>query len=105
MYFRIVSVILMVFLFNFPIASVTKSLTATAILKLNSERLLDINKPVQTYIPWFQFQNQENYNQVTVKDLLIHSADGIGFFETDVLGVTVMAAMIHSASSLNMSHK
>lgn len=66
-------------------ASITKALTATAILKLHSEGLLDIDQPVKSYIPWFSFNNQEMSDQVTLKHLLIHAAGGVTSSQTDGL--------------------
>ncbi|WP_182914261.1 serine hydrolase [Paenibacillus sp. 1011MAR3C5] len=66
-------------------ASITKALTATAILQLHEQGKLDIDKPVHTYIPWFQFQHSDRSLKVTLNHLLTHSAGGIGSFQTDGL--------------------
>lgn len=67
------------------VASITKALTATAILQLHDEGKLDIDKPVHNYIPWFQFRNSDRSSRVTLKHLLTHSAGGVGSFQTDGL--------------------
>lgn len=66
-------------------ASITKALTATAVWQLHEQGKLDIDKPVQTYIPWFEFENSDLSSKVTLKHLLTHSAGGIGSWETDGL--------------------
>lgn len=67
----------------YSIASVTKSFTAAAIYQLQDKGLLNVDSPVNTYIPWFRFkQSTEN---ITLRHLLTHSAGGIGSFQTDGL--------------------
>ncbi len=50
----------------FQLASVSKVITATAVLMLHERQLIDINLPFETYFPGF------NYNGITVKQLLCH---------------------------------
>ncbi|MBK6521764.1 MAG: beta-lactamase family protein [Sphingobacteriaceae bacterium] len=50
----------------FQLASVSKVITATAILMLHERKLIDIEQPFETYFPGF------NYNGITVKQLLCH---------------------------------
>jgi CubicO group peptidase (beta-lactamase class C family) len=66
----------------YAIASVTKVLTATAILQLHENGKLNINEPVQKYLPWFSFKDKEKSKKVTIAHLLTHSA-GINRFEAD----------------------
>jgi CubicO group peptidase (beta-lactamase class C family) len=49
---------------QFPIASVTKTFTATAILQLQQKGNLNIKEPVQKYLPDFPYSN------ITIKQLL-----------------------------------
>jgi CubicO group peptidase (beta-lactamase class C family) len=49
---------------QFPIASVTKTFTSTAILQLQQKGKLNINQPVQKYLPDFPYPN------ITIKHLL-----------------------------------
>ncbi len=51
---------------QFHIASVSKTFTAMAVLKLMEQGKVDINADVKTYLPTFP------YNNVTVKNLLSH---------------------------------
>jgi CubicO group peptidase (beta-lactamase class C family) len=50
----------------FQLASVSKVITATAVLLLHEREMIDINKPLQFYFPDFPYEN------VAVKDLLNH---------------------------------
>ena len=58
----------------YSIASITKVLTAAAILKLADEQLVELDAPVTTYLPWFQYKDGEQSAKVTVRHLLTHSA-------------------------------
>ncbi len=65
----------------FHLASVSKTFTAMAILKLQEERRLDINAPVSTYLPRFPLPD------VTVKSLLNHRSGIPNYVHyMDVLG-------------------
>lgn len=57
--------------FNF--GSVTKVLTAAAILRLVDEGKLDLDQPVTKYLPEFTMRD-ERYKQITVRMLLNHSS-------------------------------
>lgn len=64
------------------IASATKTFTALAIMQLQEKGLLDINQPLNKYMPQFNpLIRGENLNDVTIKSVITHSS-GI---QTDVL--------------------
>lgn len=52
----------------FVIASLSKTLTATAILQLSQSGKLKISDPVKKYLPWFP------YEKITIKHLLSHTS-------------------------------
>jgi CubicO group peptidase (beta-lactamase class C family) len=56
----------------FPIASNTKLFTATAAAMLAEEGKLSLDKPVRTYLPALQFNNEELNSRVTLRDMLSH---------------------------------
>lgn len=57
------------------IGSVTKPITALCAMQLHEQGLLDINQPVQKYLPQFNPKNPFGDNsEVTVKHLITHSA-------------------------------
>lgn len=57
------------------IGSITKTLIATGILKLATERQLDLNAPVKKYLPQLIIKNQwDKSNPVTIRHLLDHTA-------------------------------
>ncbi|MCX7954513.1 MAG: beta-lactamase family protein [Bacteroidales bacterium] len=52
----------------FQIGSITKHFTAVAILKLAEEKKLNLDDPVQKYLPYFPFSN------ITIRMLLTHTS-------------------------------
>lgn len=59
----------------FRIASMTKSFTAMAILKLRDKGKLRLDDPVEQYIPEMKDQRLKPYDAIiTIRDLLVHSA-------------------------------
>lgn len=59
---------------EFAIGSLTKSLTATAILQLRDKGLLKLTDPVQKYLPWFKVANHADSSKITIYDLLTQSS-------------------------------
>lgn len=63
----------------FQIGSTTKSFTALAIMQLVEMGDVELDAPVQTYIPWFRTADESASAQITVKHLLIQTS---GFSNT-----------------------
>ena len=64
------------------IASATKTFTALAIMQLQEKGLLDINQPLNKYMPQFNpLTRGEDLDDLTIKSVITHSS-GI---QTDVL--------------------
>ncbi|NMB55858.1 MAG: beta-lactamase family protein [Leptolinea sp.] len=59
---------------QFYIGSVTKSFTALAVMKLVEQGKLDLDLPVQAYIPWFKVEDARASEQITVRHLLNHTS-------------------------------
>lgn len=64
----------------FMLASVSKSFTALAIMQLVETRQLDLDAPVQQYLPWFQIADEKASAAMTIRQLLYQTS---GFSETD----------------------
>jgi len=56
------------------IGSQSKSFTALAIAQLAEQGQIDLNAPVQTYIPWFQVADEDASSKITVNHLLHHTS-------------------------------
>lgn len=54
----------------FYIGSVSKSFTALVVMQLVDQGLLDLDAPVQTYIPWFTKADGQSSASITVRHLL-----------------------------------
>jgi CubicO group peptidase (beta-lactamase class C family) len=57
---------------RFPIASCTKPLTASAVCGLAEAGLLDLDRPVRTWIPDFRLHDPEATEEMTPRDVLCH---------------------------------
>jgi D-alanyl-D-alanine carboxypeptidase len=56
----------------FQIGSISKSFTSIILLQLQEQGLLDINDPVDEYLPWFEIQSE--YAPITLRHLMSHTA-------------------------------
>ena len=62
----------------FQIGSATKTVTATAMMRLVEEGKLDLDAPLQQYLPEFRVQDETISKTVKVKHLITHSAGWSG---------------------------
>lgn len=67
----------------FQLGSITKTFTATLVMQLVDEGLVDLDEPVRAYVPEFSLADQAAAATVTVRQVLCHT----GGFEGDVFGV------------------
>jgi len=58
----------------FIIGSTSKSITALAVMQLVEAGKIDLEAPVQTYLPWFSLADPEQAQQLTVRHLLTHTS-------------------------------
>jgi CubicO group peptidase (beta-lactamase class C family) len=58
----------------FVIGSVSKSFTATAIMQLVSVGKVELDAPVQRYLPWFRVADEQASGEITVRHLLNHTS-------------------------------
>lgn len=59
---------------SFEIGSLTKSMTALAVLRLHEAGTVEIDAPVRTYLPWFRVADEEASRTITLRQLLSHSS-------------------------------
>jgi CubicO group peptidase (beta-lactamase class C family) len=62
---------------QFHIGSVTKGFTALAVMQLVEQGKLELDAPVQKYLPWFKVADPEASRQITIRHLLNHTS-GLG---------------------------
>ncbi|MEU5099594.1 serine hydrolase domain-containing protein [Streptomyces sp. NPDC020996] len=58
----------------FPVASVSKTFTATALMRLVAEGRVDLDAPVRSYVPELKLADERAAAQITVLNLLNHTA-------------------------------
>jgi CubicO group peptidase (beta-lactamase class C family) len=58
----------------FPIASISKTFTATLMMRLIEQGKVDLRAPVRTYLPDFHVQDETVSRDVTIWNLLTHTA-------------------------------
>jgi CubicO group peptidase (beta-lactamase class C family) len=67
----------------FQIGSITKTWTATLVMQLADEGLLDIDAPVVMYLPGFRLADEQAAHALTTRQLLCHTAGFEGDIFTD----------------------
>lgn len=67
----------------FQAGSVTKTYTATAIMRLVERGMIDLDAPVRTYLPNLTLADEQTAARVTTKNLLTHTGDWWGDSVTD----------------------
>ena len=58
----------------FRLASVSKPLTALAVMQLVEAGKLDLDAPVQHYLPWFRLADQAASTRISLRHLLYHTS-------------------------------
>jgi len=89
----------------FDLASVSKSFTALGVLLLQDEALIDIDTPVQYYLPDFQ-PNDERASQITVRQLLNHTSGLPGAFSAPLIfqeGEDEMKVLVAALSRVRLN--
>jgi CubicO group peptidase (beta-lactamase class C family) len=75
----------------FPIASISKTVTATAIMRLVEQGKLDLAAPVQKYLPEFRVQDDAMSRQVAIWHLLTHTPGWEGQLTAQDRGTQTLA--------------
>jgi CubicO group peptidase (beta-lactamase class C family) len=58
----------------FQVGSITKTFTATALMRLIEDGVVELDAPVQTYLPEFRLTDERAQRSVTIRHLLTHTA-------------------------------
>ena len=78
----------------FTIASITKTMTATAVMKLVEEGRVDLRAPVRTYLPDFRVLDEETSRTVSLWHLLTHTPGWEGQLSTEDVGTESLARFV-----------
>ncbi len=85
----------------FQFGSTGKTFTATAIMRLVEEGVVDLGAPVRTYVPELHLKDADAAERVTVLQLLNHTAGWQGdFFEDTGDGDDALARYVERMSSI-----
>lgn len=68
----------------FQIGSITKTYTATAVMRLVEQGTLSLDEPVRTYVPDFRVADEDTSARVTLRHLLTHTSGWSGDLFTDM---------------------
>src|SRR5262245_20356060 len=85
----------------FPIASITKTVAATAIMRLVQDGKVAVDAPVRRYLPDFTVKDEAAAASVTVAHLLSHTSGWEGQLAPEDRGVETMAAFARRLADLN----
>jgi CubicO group peptidase (beta-lactamase class C family) len=83
---------------QFPIASLSKSFTAIAVLQLVEAGQIDLDAPVKQYLPNFTLADTKTADQITIRHLLNHTSglSDFGFSEAFLPQPTTNAERVDS---------
>jgi CubicO group peptidase (beta-lactamase class C family) len=85
----------------FRIASTTKTYTGTAVMRLVEQGALDLDATVRSYLPDFRVADEEAAAEVTLRQLLNHSAGWLGdYFEATGEGDDALARYVERMARL-----
>jgi CubicO group peptidase (beta-lactamase class C family) len=84
----------------FPIASISKTVTATAIMRLVEQGKLELTAPVRRYIPEFAVADPDATRDIVIWHLLTHTPGFEGQLTPDDYGVYSLARFAESQKEL-----
>ncbi len=84
----------------FPIASISKTFAAAAMLRLVEQGKVDLDAPVRRYLPQFRVRDEEVSRTVTVRQLLTHAGGWEGQVTGPDRGSETLANFVSSISDL-----
>lgn len=79
----------------FQIGSTSKTFTATALMQLVEDGIVDLDAPVRTYLTAFALQSADDGERVTVRNLVTHHAGYVGdYFKDTGRGDDALATIV-----------
>ena len=85
----------------FQVGSISKTFTASLMMKLVEQGLVDLDAPVKKYIPGFELHDKTVGRRVTVRQLLTHMGGWVGDYFNDFgNGDDALAKMVRDIASL-----
>ena len=92
----------------FILGSVSKPLTALAVMQLVEAGKIDLDAPIQTYLPWFTLADPEEAKQITTRHLLtqtsgISTIDGDKDLASDDMSDTALEDNIRGLGDISLN--
>jgi CubicO group peptidase (beta-lactamase class C family) len=93
----------------FMIGSLSKSMTAVAIMQLVEAGMVELDAPVQRYLPWFRVADADASAQITVRHLLYQTSGlprtaDIAFINDDDTSAGALEARVRALRTLELAH-
>jgi CubicO group peptidase (beta-lactamase class C family) len=91
------------------IGSLTKSFTAVAIMQLVEQGRIELDAPVQRYLPWFRVADPEASARITIRHLLTHTSglsgrEGLINFTRDDTSPDAIERLIRGLATAELVH-
>jgi CubicO group peptidase (beta-lactamase class C family) len=83
----------------FPLASISKTVTATTMMRLVEQGKVDLRAPVRTYLPDFRVQDDAASRDVTIVQLLTHTSGWEGQLSAVERGDETLARFVAELST------
>jgi len=84
----------------FPVASISKTVTTTAIMRLVEQGKINLNAPVRTYLPDFKLADETAARDVTIWHLLTHTPGWEGQLTPEDRGTQTLAYFVETMKDL-----
>jgi CubicO group peptidase (beta-lactamase class C family) len=93
----------------FMLASLAKPMTALAVMQLVEAGKLDLDAPVQRYLPWFRVADENASAQITVRELLYHTSGlseltGLEYAGVEDLGADALERHVRALRDVQLVH-
>lgn len=85
----------------FQVGSISKTFTATALMRLTETQNLNLDTPLASILPHFSMRDPETQRRVTLRHLLTHTGGWLGdYFDDFGCGDDALARMVEKIGSL-----
>jgi CubicO group peptidase (beta-lactamase class C family) len=83
----------------FPLASISKTVTTTTVMRLVEQGKIDLGAPVRTYLPDFRVADEAASRDVTIRHLLTHTSGWEGQLSATDRGDETLARFVAGLST------
>lgn len=92
----------------FTVGSISKSLTGLAIMTLIDEGAVQLDDPVQKYMPWFTLKDKHVATDITIKHLLTHTSGistytGLSLSDRESKDMGAIKEIVESLSNVELT--